>query len=281
MSAPSRFIGYTLAGLMTLGATTLANAGETPATAPASVAASKAQQTIDKAAEEGKYTFLLFFKQNDEATKAMAATIKAGLADKAEQAVVASAQVGLPAEQALVTKYDVSRAPMPMTVVIAPNGAMTGIFSQKLTVEALNDAFVTPTMMVAMKSLQAGKLVLVTVQGSAKGAAPAALKDFQSDPHFKDRLVTVSMQAADPKEGKFLGQMQLDPKTKSTHTVLLAPPGVLVGKFDSIASKDEIAAALAKAGKCCDDPNCKHHQAAPTSTNPPPRTATKPGPTSR
>ncbi len=276
MFVSSRLMNCVLAGLVSVSGSTMAIAQQASATAPTQPSTSKAQQTIDRAAEEGKYTFLLFFKQNDEATKAMAATIKAGLTDKAEQAVVASAQVGLPAEQALVTKYDVSRAPMPMTVVIAPNGAMTGIFSQKVTVEALNDAFVTPTMMVTMKSLQAGKLVLVTVQGSAKGAAPAALKDFQSDPHFKDRLVSVSMQAADPLEGKFLGQMQLDPKAKSTHTVLLAPPGVLVGKFDAIASKDEIAAALAKAGKCCDDPNCKHHQAAPAPTNAPPRTATQP-----
>jgi hypothetical protein len=245
------------------------------ATSASTTAASKAQQAIDQAADAGKYTFLLFYKQNDDATRMMTTVLNQVVASKSEQAVMASAQVGLPAEQALVTKYDVSRAPMPMTVVIAPNGAMTGIFSQKVSAAALNEAFVTPTMMVTMKSLQAGKLVLVTVQGSAKGAAPAALKDFQSDPHFKDRLVTISMEAADPLETKFLGQMQLDPKTKSTHTVLLAPPGVLVGKFDAIASKDEIAAALAKAGKCCDDPNCKHHQAAPPSTNAAPRTATR------
>ena len=144
-----------------------------------------------------------------------------------------------------------------------------------MTTEQLLDAFVTPTMMVVMKSLQAGKLALVTVQGSAKGPAPVALKDFQADPHFKDRLVAISLQAADPLETKFLSQMQLDPKTKSTHTVLLAPPGVLVGKFDAATSKDEIAAALAKAGKCCDDPNCKHHQHAPA--NAAPRSATKPG----
>jgi hypothetical protein len=37
---------------------------------------------------------------------------------------------------------------------------------------------------------------------------------------------------------------------------------VLVGKFGPGASKDEIAAALAKAGKCCDDENCRHVQGA-------------------
>ena len=242
--------------------------------APVAAPASKAQAAIEQASKDGKYTFLLFYKTTDAASNAMTATVKEALVGKSEQAVMAHVQVGDPSEQALVTKYDVSRAPMPMTIAIAPNGAMTGMFAQKVTVEKLGDAFVTPTMMFTMKNLQENKLVLVTVQGSAKAPAPVAIKDFQSDPHFKDRIVTIGMTAADPQEGKFVGQMQIDPKAKATHTVLLAPPGVMVGKFDAVASKDEIAAALAKAGKCCDDPNCKHHQPAP-------RSATQPGQATR
>ena len=239
-----------------------------PATAPAS----KAQAAIEQAAKDGKYTFLMFYKTTDAASNAMAATLKAALAEKSEKAVMTYVQVGNPAEQAMVTKYDVSRAPMPMTVAIAPNGAMTGMFAQKVTAEKLGEAFVTPTMMIAMTNLQENKLVLITVQGSAKAPAPVAIKDFQSDPHFKDRIVTIGMTAADPQEGKLVGQLQIDPKTKVTHTALLAPPGVMVGKFDAVASKNEIAAALAKAGKCCDDPNCKHHQAAPRTATQPPAT---------
>ena len=220
---------------------------------------SQAQQVLDQASKDGRYTFLVFYRQSDDATKAMASAIKDGIADKEKLAVATYVQVADSTNQALVAKYDVSRAPLPLTVVVGPNGAMTGIFAQKVQPGVINDAFVTPTMLVTMKSLQEGKLVLVTVQGSARAAAPVALRDFQSDPHFKDRIVSVSMTAADPRETKFIGQMQIDAKSTVTHTVLLAPPGVLVGKFNAAASKDEIAAVLAKAGKCCDDPNCKHH----------------------
>ena len=259
MSLNSLFTRSVLAAALVLSVTAFAQAqASTAAAAPAS----KAQATLDQAAKDGKFTFVMFYKATDAASNAMAATLKEALAEKSEQAVIAHVQVGNAAEQALVTKYDVSRAPMPMTVAVAPNGAMTGMFAQKVTVEKLGEAFVTPTMMFAMKNLQEGKLVLVTVQGATKAPAPVAIKDFQSDPHFKDRIVTIGMTAADPQEAKFVGQMQIDPKAKVTHTVLLAPPGLMVGKFDAVASKDEIAAALAKAGKCCDDPNCKHHQPA-------------------
>lgn len=234
--------------------------------------ASQAEATLEQAAAEGKYTFLVFYKTNDEATQAMAKVLKEGLASRGEQARAAYVQVGQPSEKALVDRFDVSRAPMPMTISLAPNGAMTGMFAQKLTAEGIENAFVTPTMTKCMKSLQAGQLVFVTVQGSSKALAPASLKDFQADPHFKDRLATYSLLAADAAEEKFLKQMQIDAaKATGTTTVLLAPPGVLVGKFDAFTSKDDIAAALAKAGKCCDDPNCKHHQHQPA-----PRTTAQP-----
>lgn len=269
----SRHIRFMLATLLVIGGSDIVTAQQV--TTIRLPSATQAEATLEKAATDGKYTFLVFYKTNDAATQAMAATLKEGLASRGEIATWAYVQVGQPAEKALVDKYDVSRAPMPMTIAVAPNGAMTGMFAQKLTAEGIENSFVTPTMTRCMKSLQEGKLVFVCVQGSDKAPSPASLKDFQADAHFKDRLATYSLLAADPAEGKFLKQLQIDAaKAKGTTTALLAPPGVLIGKFDAAASKDEIAAALAKAGKCCDDPNCKHHQhqAAPRSAAQPPAT---------
>ena len=53
--------------------------------------------------------------------------------------------------------------------------------------------------------------------------------------------------------------MEIEPGSlKGSTLVFLAPPAVLVGKFASTATKAEMTAALHAAGKCCDDPNCKH-----------------------
>jgi hypothetical protein len=266
-----RQIGFALIGLQAVSLSANVLAQPVPAARPA--ASTAAEATLEKASAEGKYTFLVFYKSNDAATQAMGTTLKEGLSTRSETAVGTYVQVGPPENKALVDRFDVSRAPMPMTIAVAPNGAITGLFAQKLTAEGIENSFVTPTMTKCMKSLQEGKLVFVCVQGSSKGVTPVSLKDFQSDPHFKDRLVSYSLQAADAAEAKFLKQLQIDPATaKGTTTALLAPPGVLVGKFGELASKDEIAAALAKAGKCCDDPNCKHHQHQPaprTTSNPP------------
>jgi hypothetical protein len=44
--------------------------------------------------------------------------------------------------------------------------------------------------------------------------------------------------------------------------VLMAPPGTVIGKYAATATKDKLAADLHAAGKCCDDPNCKHRKMA-------------------
>jgi hypothetical protein len=235
-------------------------------TAGKAAAIGSAAALVEETAADGRYALLLFYRQSDEPTQAMLATLKSSLAADADRAAIVPVQIGNTANQALVAKYDVSRAPMPMLLAVAPNGAVTGVFAQKLSSENVHEVFVTPTMMTAMKSLQQGKLVFVAVHGATKSAAPAALKDFQTDPHFQGRMVILKAEAGDPLEAKLMTQMQIDPRTRLTQTVLLAPPGVLVGKFEAAATKDDIAGALAQAGKCCDDPNCKHHQQAPPRT---------------
>lgn len=212
------------------------------------------------AAEAGQYRFLLFYKDNDAATKAMAATLREALTARPGQAAVSYARVGDPATQELVDKYDVARAPMPLTVVIAPNGAITGVFAQKVTAAKITEAFVTPTMMFTMKSLQEGKLVLVSAQGSGDPVEPPAIGELAADPEFEGRVASISMQVSDPREARFTKQMKLDPRARGTSTVVIAPPGVLVGKFAANATKEHIATALAEAGKCCDDPNCERRR---------------------
>jgi len=234
-----------------------------PGQAAAAETRVKSSTALAENAQQGKYTFVLFYKANDAATTAMNNTLHQALAKHQGKGAVTFVHVADPAEQALITKYDVARAPMPMTVAIAPNGAMTGIFPQKLEATHVDNSFVTPTMMQVMKALQENKLVFVTVNGAGNNVVPVSLRDFQSDPHFNQRMVTLTMNAADPAEAKFAAEMEVDPRASGTQLSLLAPPGVLVGKYAANTPKNTIAAALAEAGKCCDDPNCKHHHPAP------------------
>lgn len=224
--------------------------------------ASRAEQALDESAQQGRFTFVVFYKADDAATQAMVRAVKKGIAAKGENAATLLVNVASPAEQKLVDKLGIRRAPMPLCVAFAPNGVVTALHRKAPSQIEVAKAFVTPTMMSCMKAMQAGKIVLICIQVPPHTAAPSAVEEFELSPEFKGRTATVTLDTQDPLETEFLSQLKLDAaNTEGIATVMLAPPGVLVGKFKPEASLEEMAAELHAAGKCCNDPNCKHHKA--------------------
>lgn len=215
---------------------------------------------LSRAAKEGKYVFFFFYKEQDASAQLMDRVLRESLASRSGDAIIASVRADDPAEKELVAAYGVDRARMPVTVAVAPNGALTGIFSHRLTPDKIAEAFVTPVMAEVMKGLQANQAILLTVLGSDNTSSPAVAKELEHDPVFKRRTKVMTVSAADPTESMFMRQLEIDPSEKTTQLVILAPPALLVGKFDCTATKKQIAAAISKAGECCGDPRCKHHQ---------------------
>jgi len=231
---------------------------------------SRTQEILDASAKAGKFTFIVFYRDDSTATRQMNDFVSGEIEQRKQQAVIASAKVTDPAELELVNRFGISRAPMPLTVAVAPNGAITGLFPREIRAEHVDASIVPPTMMRCMKHLQDQKLVFVCLTKTDRAAIPPGVKDLQADPDFKDRISLVSMRATDEKEQRFLSQMKVNPEqVEGAYAVLIAPPGVLIGHYDSATSKDEIAAAIHKAGKCCDDENCKHNRStAPQAKRP-------------
>lgn len=219
------------------------------------------QTTLNQSAQASKFTFIVFHRDNGEATRSLYQQAKEETSSRSNIAVLTSVRVDDPAEKQLVEKFGVARAPMPMTVVVAPNGAVTGLFARTMTQEQAAAAIVPPTMMRCMKELQEQKLVFVCLTRTDKVDVPAAVNAVGQMPQFKDRITLVGMKLDDPAEARFYQQMQLDSKqVNGPYAVLIAPPGALIGHYNSQSTADQIAAALHKAGKCCDDVNCKHNQ---------------------
>lgn len=234
----------------------------------ASVPASQSQQVLEAAASNQKYTFLVFYKDNGSATQAMAQTVKRGIESRGDRAALAFVDVANPVEKGLVDRFGISRAPMPLTIAVAPNGAMTKLIPTTISDEQIEKSFVTPAMSHCMKSMQDGRLVFVCIQSGAKPTIPAGVRAFSSEPEFKGRVVIVPVQVGDPTEAELVRELESDVAAKGSTTVFLAPPGVLVGKFGPTATKDQLAIALHKAGQCCEDENCKHNQSNPPAGKP-------------
>lgn len=212
-----------------------------------------------QAAAEGKTIYLVFYRSWDAAAQAVGQAVKTHADKHAGRATWAAVGITDPAQKALVDKYQVGRAPMPLVLGVHPNGAITGVFQKPMTEAEFVQTLVSPANAECMKGLQANRLVLLCVQTAAQQPVPQGVKDFQADPHFGQRTQVLTVQLKDPNEASFFAHLQIDPQTAAPVTVFMAPPGVLVGRFPPTASKAELSQALHKAGKCCDDKNCKHN----------------------
>ena len=227
--------------------------------AAASPTQSKPELAIKSAADEGKLIYVLFYKETNAATKGMADSVAEVVGSHEGKSTSTFVRLTDDAERAVAEKYQVTRAPMPFVIAVHPNGAVTGYFQTKASSAELDQCLVSAKKAECMKALQQNQLVLVCLQNGPKQAIPKGVKELSSDPHFSKRTRVVTLSLSDPEEVTFLKGMEVDPKKDGPMTVFLAPPGALVGKFTTTATKDQLAAKLAQAGKCCDDENCKHN----------------------
>lgn len=227
---------------------------------------SPADQKIAANSKAGMTTFLLFYRSNDSLTKDVYGTIKTGVAKRRDAAIL-PIQITNRAERGLIERFDVTRTPLPAVVSLAPNGAVTGVFSQQIKPEEVDGAIVSAGYAKCIKAMQGGQIVLLCVQPETRGFVPKGVQEFQADRLYKERTQVVNISATDPNEAQFIKQLGLNARSASPQVVFMAPPGVMLGAYDANVTHATLATKLASAGKCCDDKNCKHNRTATGATS--------------
>ncbi len=228
-------------------------------TGPSTEGSGKGMAAIRKAADAGKYIFMFFSKTDDDQTLAMRKVFDKAMervADRAQWIAVNTTDLS---EKDIVAKFELSRAPMPLVLAMAPNGAITGGFPTKFEEQQLVDAFATPVTEKVMKQLQENRLVFVCVQNDKTKTNDAAMKgvrEFKADVRFASATEIVMLDPTDSAEASFLADMKVDPKTEEAMTVFLAPPGSAIAEYKGATDKSELIATLQKASSGCAGGSC-------------------------
>jgi len=229
------------------------NAQRLPATAPAS----RGLAAMQTAASHGKYLFIYFWKQNDQQTQSMYGVFQGTTGKLSQAADAVSVNINDSKERPIVDKFDVSRAPMPLFLAVAPNGAVTKGIPVSFTEKQLKEALVSRGTAGCLKALQERKMVLLCVQGQTAPNAFQGVREFAADPRFASSSQIVTIDATDQSEFGFLKSLQVDPRRDSGATILLAPPGQPVAKFAGTVTKEQIVARVtASSSGCCPGGKC-------------------------
>jgi hypothetical protein len=218
-----------------------------------------AMAVMQQAAKDNKYFFGFFWKNENEQTDSSKKIFEDAVAKVSERVIPLIVQVTDPTEKAIVREFGLDRAPMPLVLVVAPNGAIMGGFPGEFTEEKLLGALGTPATEKCMKSLQDGKLVFLCVQSDTTELNAESLQGveaFKADERYKEFTEVVKLNPTDSTEAEFLGQLKIDPKTKVAVTAFLAPPGVMIAEFEGATKKDELIVALQSASAACGPSGC-------------------------
>ncbi len=245
-------------GIMSMALVSMAVA-QAPQTAP-----SKSLATLDGAARANRYVFIFFYRQDDAQTRAMGDSFNAAIKTLAVRVDSVVARVTDPSEAAIVNKFQVSKAPMPLVLVIAPNGAVTSSFPGNFTKEQLLTAFGTPSSEKLLGALQQGKLVLVCLQnGKTRWNAEAmnGVRAFKADQRYSAATEVVMLDPHAQGERPLLAKLGINAPVEEATTLLVAPPGSIIGTFKGATDGNQIITTLTKAiascaggcqpGQCC------------------------------
>lgn len=216
---------------------------------------SAGQSAMQRALDDKKFMFALFFRADDDATQAARRTLEAAMPKFADRAMSTAVNITDPQEKAIVKKYDLDRAPMPLMLAIAPNGAVTRSYPLKFNEAQLETAFVSPGMQKCLKALQDRKLAFLCVQNDKtqfNAEAMMGVKGFAADAEHAKSTEIVMVDPADPAEAALLKQFKVDPTTDEAITVLLAPPGTVVATYKGATMQGALKAAVKNAAKGCD-----------------------------
>ncbi len=217
--------------------------------------------SLDSQPTETRYHFVLFWKHQDTATDLARQNLKTFAAQGQRELIVSDVRVGDPARQDLVNKYGVSRAPMPLVLAIAPNGAVTEAIMSPIDGTKLTKAIVSPGAADCLKGVQDRKIVFVCVRDEQIDAGEMALegvRQFATDDNYREATRIVQIAPTDTQEVEFLQQLKIDPGTTSPVTVMVAPSGGMLGKYAGATKKAEFVQALsASQSGCCPGGKCE------------------------
>lgn len=214
-----------------------------------------AREAIEKARKDNKYLFLIFYNAKDNFYHEMKKELDAYKTKNAKDLYLQDVLMTNAKEAEIIDKYRVRGAPLPLLLVIAPNGAVTGGFPRKASAEQLDRCFPSDLILRMIKSIQDGRKVLVLLKNSkTKNAAEmvksatAALKD----PGMNGTADLIIEDPTNPKNIDFLAQCNLSQNMAETTIVAIVPPGRITGVFTGNTTKETLVAALShRAGDGC------------------------------
>lgn len=214
------------------------------------VAVAWATPESSAAAKQDLYTFVTFYKANDQASTKMLADVKKIQSKLSSRATFKSVNVADASQKALIQRYGIDRSPVPLTLVLAPNGAVTAGFPNAITKTDFSDVFVSKGEAEVLKALQSQKMAALCLQNSEtkhNQESLAAAKGLAADKQYAGKMQVIRVDPADSKEAKLLKKLKINASSGEAQVAVIVPPGKVAATFSGAVSVSTMVAKLNEA----------------------------------
>ena len=185
---------------------------------------------------------------------------------KQAQALVPTARVvtmdrGDQGNAALVKKYRVLGAPVPLILVLAPNGIVAGgALLKDASPKVIANLVPTPKKTDMLGALQAKRAVFVVFGHSKLSIHGKVLeicrKAFTRMEATTQKAQVIAVDANDKAEAKFRAEMKVDPLATEPMVVVLNAQGQKTAVFREGMTVEQLVAAATQKAACCPGGSC-------------------------
>jgi len=213
-----------------------------------------ATQQLSQALSEGEYAYLFFYEPDNADCKTMEKNLDRFARGNDKKVEIIKVDRKDPRNSDIVTKLRTQTAPVPLTLLFTPSGAIIAAFSNVITEEELSQALPSPKKAETLKYMQEGKGVILcfcSKKMSSRGEVQSCCS--QAESKLAGKAEYISIDLSDPKEANFIKELKIDPNTSVPVTLVINPQGQVTGKYDGevqVTNLVEAATKVVKSG-CC------------------------------
>ena len=215
---------------------------------------SEASQRLSRASTDGNYAYVLFYELNNSKCITMEEHLDsfAGATEKNVEIIKVDRLDSK--NRDIVTRLRTRTAPIPLTLLFAPNGSLITAFTKIVTEEDLEKAFPSPKKRESLKYLRQSKGVILCFfneKMSSRGNIRASCS--QAIRALSGKVEYIEIDLSDAEEAGFIRELRIDSNSTEPVTLVINPQGQVTGKYDGevqVANLVQAATRIVQGG-CC------------------------------
>jgi hypothetical protein len=215
-----------------------------------------AKSAMDEASAAGRFLGIIFYETQDASLTGLSSSIATFNKSQAKKVSVYKALLSDPVNKEIAGKYGItSGGDLPILLVFAPNGAITGGYPKTITADQLKQSVsVSDLMLKTIKPLQENKVTLVALQNSTtkfNAESWAGVKEFANDANYIKLVTAIKADPAAAGSQEFIKQCQLIAPLSEATVVILLPPGRIGKVLSGKLTKADVLKALGSCATGC------------------------------